>query len=181
MTDTTSFGHWGRLRGPLGFAALVLVIGHRARSLRMTSCHHGRHNSRRPTARRWRSFPMLERARSLRALGLQPKGCGASCPAGLSAFQKRAGEVKRRWCSDGLQVRPDGKSSGRRFQLENQPRFRRDWSIVRFGNVHCRGDWLFTRSDTRFSMPRRELLRWSSSDLRLAQSQHRAVQTCKSS
>ena len=48
--------------------------------------------------------------------------------------------IKRRWGSDGLQVRPDGKSFGRRFQLEHQPRFRRDWLIVRFGHVVSRGD-----------------------------------------
>jgi|SRR6056297_1133325 len=40
---------------------------------------------------------------------------GASCPAGLSALLMRVGEVKRRSGSDGLQVRPDGTSFGRRF------------------------------------------------------------------
>ena len=49
-------------------------------------------------------------ARSCTPLGIQPKSCGASCPAG------RAGEAKRRCGSDGLQVRLDGNSFGRRLQ-----------------------------------------------------------------
>ena len=29
------------------------------------------------------------------------------------------------------------------FQLERQPRFRRDWSIIRFGHVVCRGSFRY--------------------------------------
>ncbi len=68
------------------------------------------------------------------------RGCGASCPAGLSALGQRAGEARRRCGSDGLQVRPDGESFGHRFQLEHQPKFRRDWSIIRFDHIVCRGN-----------------------------------------
>ncbi|TWT55530.1 hypothetical protein CA85_48830 [Allorhodopirellula solitaria] len=37
--------------------------------------------------------------------------------------EERKRSARRRCGSDGLQVRPDGKSFGRRFQLEHQPRF----------------------------------------------------------
>ncbi len=138
----------GRLRRPHLWASCP--------TFRMPSRHHGLSFGDRPCSPCLRRFPMLDPAWRHRAedcdghrgrrrvrgrcadSASSRRDCGASCPAGLSALKMRASEAKRRCGSDGLQVRPDGKSSGRRFQLEHQPRFRRDWSINRFGHIVSR-------------------------------------------
>lgn len=65
-----------------------------------------------------------------------PSVATTSCRRGgcFATRQERKRCLRRRRGSDGLQLRSDNESFGRRFQLEHQPKSCCDWSTVRLGH-----------------------------------------------